>query len=118
MNNASRGQNTLRVYTILLQGKQPKQQLRQDNSATCFPARVVVKSCIGCICCFLFIPLIPPYFRMILFLCEKIRGLLRALPWNILLVLNSDFYFFTFLFSKLALGPILLMMINVSINDD
>ena len=31
------------------------------------------------------------------------------LPWNILLVLNSDFYFFTFLFSKLALGPILLM---------
>ena len=55
---------------------------------------------------------------MILFLCEKRRGLLRALPWNILLVLNSDFYFFTFLFSKLALGPILLMMINVSINDD
>ena len=52
------------------------------------------------------------------FLCEKRRGLLRALPWNILLVLNSDFYFFTFLFSKLALGPILLMMINVSINDD
>ena len=28
------------------------------------------------------------------------------------------FTFFTFLFSKLALGPILLMMINVSINDD
>ena len=43
------------------------------------------------------------------FLCEKRRGLLRALPWNILLVLNSDSYFFTFLFSKLALGPILLM---------
>ena len=27
-------------------------------------------------------------------------------------------FFFTSLFTKLALGPILLMMINVSINDD
>ena len=40
---------------------------------------------------------------MILFLCEKRRGLLRALPWNILLVLNSDFYYFYF--SVLKIGP-------------
>ena len=40
---------------------------------------------------------------MILFLCEKRRGLLCALPWNILLVLNSDFYFFTF--PVLEIGP-------------
>ena len=37
------------------------------------------------------------------FLCEKRRGLLRALPWNILLVLNSDFYYFYF--SVLKIGP-------------
>ena len=37
------------------------------------------------------------------FLCEKIRGLLRALPWNILLVLNSDFYYFYF--PVLKIGP-------------
>ena len=63
-------------------------------------------------------------FRMILFLCEKRRGLLRALPWNILLVLNSDFYFFYF--PVLKIGPwanpindrlmIRLTMINVKIN--
>ena len=34
------------------------------------------------------------------FLCEKRRGLLRALPWKILLVLNSDFYF-----PVLKIGP-------------
>ena len=68
------------------------------------------------------------------FLCEKRRGLLRALPWNILLVLNSDFYYFYF--PVLKIGPranpindrlmIRLTMINVkikspihvSINDD
>ena len=35
--------------------------------------------------------------------CEKRRGLLRALPWNILLVLNSDFYYFYF--PVLKIGP-------------
>ena len=56
MNNASRGQNTLRVYTILLQGKQPKQQLR--HVATAFPAmgNLVVKYCIGCIYCLFLLP--------------------------------------------------------------
>ena len=63
---------------------------------------------------------------MILFLCEKRRGLLRALPWNILLVLNSDFYYFYF--PVLKIGPwanpinVRLMsrltMINVPIYDD
>ena len=63
---------------------------------------------------------------MILFLCEKRRGLLRALPWNILLVLNSDLYFFYF--PVLKIGPwanpindrlmFRLTMINVPIDDD
>ena len=53
---ASRGQNTLRVYTILLQGKQPKQQLR--HVATAFPAmgNLVVKYCKCCICCLFLLP--------------------------------------------------------------
>ena len=81
------------------------EQLRQDHVATAFTAQgnLVVKYCKCCICCFLFIPLIPQCFRMILFLCEKRRGLLRALPWNILLVLNSDLYYFYF--PVLKIGP-------------
>ena len=49
------------------------EQLRQDNIATCFSCKgnLVVKSCIGCICCFLFIPLIPQCFRMILFFVRE-----------------------------------------------
>ena len=122
---ASRGQNTLRVYTILLQGKQPKTTASRGqycNQLSC-KGNLVVKYCKCCICCFLFIPLIPS-FSDDSFLCEKRRGLLRALPWNILLVLNSDFYYFYF--SVLKIGPWAnpindrlmsrLMMINVKIN--
>ena len=71
------------------------EQLRQDHVATAFPAKgnLVVKYCKCCICCLFLLP----------FLCEKRRGLLRALPWNILLVLNSDFYYFYF--PVLKIGP-------------
>ena len=77
---ASRGQNTLRVYTILLQGKQPKQQLRQDNITTAFPAKgnLVVKYCKCCICCLFLLPFLvlcyypnPPFFRMIHFCARR-----------------------------------------------
>ena len=103
-NNASRGQNTLRVYTILLQGKQPKTTASPGQYYNCFSCKgnLVVKYCKCCICCFLFIPLIPS-FSDDSFLCEKRRGLLRALPWNILLVLNSDLYYFYF--PVLKIGP-------------
>ena len=127
MNNASRGQNTLRVYTILLQGKQPKTTASPGQYYNCFSCKgnLVVKYCIGCICCFLFIPFLvlcyypnPPFFRMIHFCarrdvdcCALYHGISSSYSTQI-------FTIFTSLFTKLALGPILLMMINVSINDD
>ena len=79
------------------------EQLREDHVATAFPAKgnLVVKYCKCCICClfliFLSCPLLlsyPPSFGWFFFLCEKRLGMLRALPWNILLVLNSGIYFF------------------------
>jgi len=95
-----------------------KQQLREDNIATCFSCKgnLVVKSCIGCICCFLFIPLIPQCFRMILFFVREETWIVARFTMEY--PPRTQLRFLLFLFTKLALGPILLMMINVSINDD
>ena len=96
---ASRGQNTLRMYTILLQGKQHNTTLSisHEQNWACssyamarkgamkwnsfartilqpaFPAmgNLVVKYCKCCICCFLFIPLSPSFFGWFFFVREE-----------------------------------------------
>ena len=120
---ASRGQNTLRVYTILLQGKQPKTTLSisHEQSWACSSYAMARKSAMKwnsfarTMLQLLFLQKVTwlwnivnvvfvvfsyfPFLSFVIiltlhfsddsFLCEKRRGLLRALPWNILLVLNS-----------------------------
>ena len=91
-----------------------KQQLRQDNITTAFPAKgnLVVKYCKCCICCFLFIPFLvlcfypnPPFFGWFFF-CARRDVDCCALYHGISSSYSTQI--FTSLFSKLALGPILL----------
>ena len=108
---ASRGQNTLRVYTILLQGKQPKQQLRQDHVATAFPAmgNLVVKYC-KCYICYLFLlPFLvlcyypnPPFFGWFFFVREETWIVAR---FTMEYPPRTQLRFLFFYFSVLKIGP-------------
>ena len=130
---ASRGQNTLRVYTILLQGKQPKQQLRQDHVATAFPAmgNLVVKYCKCCICYLFLLPFLvlcyypnPPFFGWFFFVREETWIVAR---FTMEYPPRTQLRFLFFYFSVLKIGPwanpindrlmIRLTMINVKIKS-
>ena len=108
---ASRGQNTLRVYTILLQGKQPKQQLRQDHVATAFPAmgNLVVKYCKCCICYLFLLPFLvlcyypnPPFFGWFFFVREETWIVAR---FTMEYPPRTQLRFLFFYFSVLKIGP-------------
>ena len=109
---ASRGQNTLRVYTILLQGKQPKTTASRGqycNQLSC-KGNLVVKYCIGCICCLFLLPFLvicyypnPPFFGWFFF-CARRDVDCCALYHGISSSYSTQIFIF-FTFPVLEIGP-------------